>query len=205
MPDSTSQFESVWGEYPAADPNLEQITREFKKNKVKKILDLGCGAGRNSIYLAKRGFALNGIDISKEGIELTKEKFRKKGLKGRFKIASCYKRLPYQDDYFDAVISIQVIHHATEKKIKRCINEIKRVLKKGGFLFLTVTKNKKGGRATKIKQVGRRTYVMLDGPEKGIPHYIFNKSLLKKFLKDFHMPIVRLDKTNHYILLATLK
>ena len=42
------------------------IEKEIKHNKATKILDIGCGTGRHSIELAKRGYSIVGIDLSEE-------------------------------------------------------------------------------------------------------------------------------------------
>lgn len=46
----------------------------FEQAKCKNVLDLGYGTGRNTIYLASRGFSVSACDISNTGIELTKSK-----------------------------------------------------------------------------------------------------------------------------------
>ncbi len=53
---------------------------------------------------------------------------------------SMTEKLPYEDAFFDAVVSVQVIHHADIATIRQVVREIGRVLKRGGFLFVTVPK-----------------------------------------------------------------
>lgn len=85
---------------------MPKIVKIFKKHNVEKILDLGCGSGRHTVYLAKKGFKVYGFDISTEGIKLTKNWLKENNLKANLKIGSIYKKLPYKDNFFDAVISI---------------------------------------------------------------------------------------------------
>jgi len=47
-----------------------------------------------------------------------------------------YEPLPYADGFFDAVVSVQVIHHARIAAIRRLVDEITRVLKPGGLVFV---------------------------------------------------------------------
>jgi len=112
----------------------------FKKRGVKRILDLGCGTGRHVVYLAKNGFDVYGYDIAEERIRQTKEWLKEEGLKANFKIGSIYERLPYKDDFFDAVISTHTIHHGKIENIKKAIKEIERVLKPGGIIFINLRK-----------------------------------------------------------------
>lgn len=53
---------------------LEELFKKYSKIPIKKILDLGCGTGLHDIELSKRGYAVTGIDLSKEMIEIAKEK-----------------------------------------------------------------------------------------------------------------------------------
>ena len=51
-------------------PKIRRAAGVFKKKGYKKILDLGCGTGKHSIFLAKRGFSVYATDISPSGIEI---------------------------------------------------------------------------------------------------------------------------------------
>lgn len=46
------------------------VTLLKKMNKQMRVLDLGCGAGRHQVYMAKQGFEAHGIDISETGLSL---------------------------------------------------------------------------------------------------------------------------------------
>ena len=186
-------------------PEIARVLKLMREQKVKKVLDLGCGTGRHTVLLARSGFEVFGLDNAPSGLKQCKEWLKEVGVKAKLVEASCYERLPYKDNFFDALISVQVIHHARLKEIKRCIKEIERVVKPGGVVFITVTKNKMKGRASKVKVIAPRTYVMLDGFEKGVPHYIYNKKLLREYFSNFKILDITLDDTNHYCLLALKK
>ncbi len=185
--------------------DMKDILRFLKKNKVKKVLDLGCGTGRHTVMLAKAGFDVYANDVSKEGIRQTRKWLKDKNLKANIKHASCYKKFPYKDDFFDAVISIQVVHHNFHDKVKYCISEIERVLKPGGLAFITVTASKYKRRATKFKMPEPRTYIPLDGDEKGLPHFVYTKALIREDFKNFKILDIHKDKREHYCLLGELK
>jgi len=91
--------------------NIPRIAKLFKKKGVKRILDLGCGSGRHTVYFAKNGFDVYGIDVAPSGIKMTKKWLKKENLKANLKVGNIYKKLPYKDNFFDAVISTQTIHH----------------------------------------------------------------------------------------------
>ncbi|MEA3430567.1 MAG: class I SAM-dependent methyltransferase [Nanoarchaeota archaeon] len=177
----------------------------MKKEGVKTVLDLGSGSGRHTILLANEGFDVYAVDNSESGLKQTRKWLKELKLKAVVKNASCYREFPYKNNFFDAVISVQVIHHAKLEDIIKCIKEIERVLKPGGIIFVTVTRNKMKGRASKVKLIAPRTYVMLDGPEKGVPHYIYTKALLKKYFNNFKILDIFIDAHNHYCILGKLK
>ncbi|HSW68149.1 MAG TPA: methyltransferase domain-containing protein, partial [Bacteroidales bacterium] len=60
------------------------IEKELKFNKLAKIIDIGCGTGRHSIELAKRGYTVTGIDLSQSLLNKAKEKALINGVKVDF-------------------------------------------------------------------------------------------------------------------------
>ncbi len=160
--------------------DMEKIVEVFKDHTVKKVLDLGCGSGRHLIYLAERSFEVYGIDLAETGIKIAKEWLEEKDLQANLKIGSVYKKLPFEDNFFDAVISVRVIHHARVEDIRKVIKEIQRVMKPRGLIFMTVRKRIPKKRRLKFETLDSRTYIPTEGDEKGLIHYLFDKRLLRK-------------------------
>lgn len=160
--------------------DMEKIVEVFKDHTVKKVLDLGCGSGRHRIYLAERSFEVYGIDLAETGIKIAKEWLEEKDLQANLKIGSVYKKLPFEDNFFDAVISVRVIHHARVEDIRKVIKEIQRVMKPRGLIFMTVRKRIPKKRRLKFETLDSRTYIPTEGDEKGLIHYLFDKRLLRK-------------------------
>lgn len=186
------KWEKVYKEYKHYGASLEylpDIVKIFRRHKIKRALDVGCGGGKHSFYLAKNSFEVYGIDLSEEAIKTARSEFKKQGYRGQFKVCSFAKKFPYKNNFFEAVISIRALNHGAEKEIDNCISEMERVLKPGGLIFVTVQKVnasrfKKTINSLPVKMVSQHSYLPLAGPEKGIAHYIFNKdSLFKKFKK----------------------
>lgn len=133
-----------WGKYPPEE--LVRFTsRNFyqvKNRKKVKILDLGCGPGAASWYLAREGFSVCGIDGSPTAIELAKRRFIKEKLSGEFKVGDIIK-INYPNDSFSGVVDICSIQHNALKNIELILMEIYRVLKVGGSFFgLMIAKDK---------------------------------------------------------------
>ena len=80
------------------------IEKELDWNKSLKILDVGCGTGRHSIELAKRGYSITGIDLSESQLKRAKEKAAAEKLKIVFERHDA-RNLPFHSE-FDAAIMI---------------------------------------------------------------------------------------------------
>ena len=96
-------------------------------------LEVGCGTGEGLLMLKeKTNGTIVGIDISEEMLKRAKEKLN--GRNVNLKKANV-ESIPYNDETFDVVMSTESFHHYVNPK--RAINEMKRVLKKGGDLIIT--------------------------------------------------------------------
>lgn len=192
-------------DYTSPVNKIPKLVKLFKKYNVKRVLDLGCGGGEHILLLANKNFDVYGIDISKEGIKIARKRLKAKGHKVHLKIGSIYEKLPYKNNFFNAVISLRTIHHARARKIRFLIEEIKRILKPGGLIFITVPKvNISKKPKIPIKLIEPRTYLNLGGEEKGVTHYTYNKELLKKHFKNFKILKLHVNSNNYYCLLGVL-
>lgn len=107
----------------------------FKGTDKTRVLDAGCGVGFFSRFYARKGFELHAIDISEKAVMITKKSFEVFGLKGTIKIASV-ESIPYEDNYFDYIVSNGVIHHTVDTE--KAVEEFYRVLKPGGLASVCV-------------------------------------------------------------------
>ena len=113
-------------EYRIIEPYIHRLA------KGSRILDGGCGLGGWTIFLANLGFETIGIDISENTIQRLMERFPEM----RFSTGDI-RHLPFDDSYFDAYLSWGTFEHF-ESGLDLCFQEASRVLKKGGYLFLSV-------------------------------------------------------------------
>jgi 2-polyprenyl-3-methyl-5-hydroxy-6-metoxy-1,4-benzoquinol methylase len=138
---------SFWEKYYQETP-LEKIpwqktqanyfTEVIELGKVNpcSALDLGCGTGAKSIYLAKRGFKVTGIDISKTTIKYAKENARKAKVKIEFMVADATDLSFLGDKKFDFVLDWANLHGIPKNKRKEYVSEIIDYTKKGGKFLL---------------------------------------------------------------------
>jgi SAM-dependent methyltransferase len=107
---------------------LDTILILLKKNRCKRILEVGVGSGRLMLALRSTGYEVEGIDISPVSAKLTGAK-----------VASATD-IPYPEKSFDCVIAVSIIEHITKAEGRVFISEANRVLQSGGTYFL-VTPN----------------------------------------------------------------
>ena len=185
------------------DEGVVALIPLLKERNTEKILDFGSGSGRHIIYLTNKGFKMSGFDSSESGNILTKGWLKHENLQADITLGDMRKKLPYSNNYFDGIISIRVMHHSEKKYISQLIHEFERLLKKGGVLFITVPSLMNQGE--KYKKLEERTYVPLDGEEKGLPHHFFTKSELRESFSNFDILDIHIDSIHHYCLTGVKK
>ena len=105
----------------------------MEQRRFTKVLDVGCGYGRDCIYLARKGLDVMGIDISVEALKLARDWVESEGLN----IGLIYMDIinnGFEDLCFDTVIMFNTFHFMLEKVRKRTASEIYRILRDGGVL-----------------------------------------------------------------------
>jgi len=179
--------------------DLNQIIEIFKQEKVKTILDLGCGSGTYIEPLIKEGFIFYGIDISDIAIESAKKSIKKKNIRAFLKVGSIFNPLPFDDNIFDSIISIRSIYHGTIEQIRMTIQEIERVLRPGGFIFITFRRKKSKKNRLATKKIAPRTYIPLVGNEKELVHYFFTPKIIESEFRRFSNIEFSKNKEYYYL------
>lgn len=132
-----------------------------------KILDAGCGGGRNLVYFLRSGFRVFGIDRNAAAIEHVRELAQMLAPNippENFQIAAV-EELPFPDKYFDVVISSAVLHFADdERHFDQMLREMRRVLKPTGLLFARLASTI--GIEDKLVKIAERRYLLPDGSER---------------------------------------
>ena len=180
--------------------DIPGLAERLKERGAKTVLDLGSGTGRHVIYFAERGFDVYGIDNAETGLQMTRDWLKDKSLTADLKLADITQPLPYDSDFFDAVVSVQVIHHARLATIQQMIAELERVIKPNGLVFATVPTLK--DQAENFEQIEPNTFVPLDGIEKGLPHHYFSEEELRACFSGFDVLDIHVDTVKHFCLLG---
>jgi SAM-dependent methyltransferase len=150
------------------------------------VVDLGCGNGRNLIFLAKEfGVSGFGVDISSEAIRQANENSKTIGLDLQFKTASIVEPLPVENESQTLVLDMMVSHVLTGAERERLIDEIYRVLMPGGMLLFKTFLLDEDENAKRLlsdfpgEEAG--TYIH---PEFKVAEHVFTESEINELLKD---------------------
>jgi SAM-dependent methyltransferase len=162
---------------PLGEPFIQEI------NAGETVLDLGCGAGRHLVQMARAGLAVVGSDISPVGLNLAREWLHSEGCYADL-IAHQMTVLPFSSDSLGGVISINVLNHGTVADASAAFNEVYRVLKPGRpFFFVIIGRN--DARYGEGDEIEPHTFIPQLGIEAGVPHHYFAKDEIKQLLKPF--------------------
>lgn len=145
--DLENRFDSFWTDEERVrqcflEPEQWFVEWAHKLNpKGLKVLDLGCGNGRNAIALAKMGAIVKGIDVSSVALELLQNRAKNENVEVETFMGNM-NRLPFPDRTFDMAICYNAIFNTSLKSIKESIKETRRVLKKNGIFLVTFRSTK---------------------------------------------------------------
>ena len=171
-------------------PLVRRAARLFRERGYRRILDLACGTGRHSLYLAKQGFAVYATDAAGTGIEITQQKAAVAGLDVRCSVHDM-REAPFNDAFFDAVICTWSIHHGRLADIVRNVAEVYRILRPGGTAVIDVpsvmTWDCGHGR-----EIEPGTYIEVNEEERDVPHHYFTRQEVLRLFARFPRVRVRL-------------
>jgi len=146
-----------------------------------KVLDVGCGVGRNLVYLLQNGFEVHAVDPNPEAIEAVRQLsavLAPCNPSNNFTVALA-ESLPYGTASFDLVICSAVLHFARDNDhFDSMLRSIWRVLKPGGYLFARLASNI--GIEGLILPTGNGRYFLPDGSER----YLVNEQTLLKYTQE---------------------
>jgi SAM-dependent methyltransferase len=146
---------------------LDQILKG-RFTKQMKILDAGCGEGRNAIYFINQGYQIFGIDPNEVAVQYCR--FLSKSLNStfdthRFQLGKL-EEIPFHAEAFDAVICSAVLHFAeNDDNFWEMIREIHRILKPGGIFWFRMTTGF-GGIVEQSQALENGKFLLPDGSER---------------------------------------
>ena len=129
-----------------------------------RVLDAGCGSGRNLVYLLREGYELFGVDASAEAVASVRKMagLLADGLPNENFQVAAIEAMPFPDAFADVVVCNSVLHFARdEAHFDAMVRGLWRVLRPGGMLFCRLGSTI----GMQFETVGRRVFRMPDGQE----------------------------------------
>jgi len=127
-----------WGS--KVDRQLDEII-SYCSNK-RSALDLGCGIGANSRYLARQGFNVTSVDFNNDLIDKFKDILRSDNFSQNIKILTENIEKFYPAGKYDLILALSVLHFFRMESISSIISRLKESIEKGGIIFIRVFSNK---------------------------------------------------------------
>jgi SAM-dependent methyltransferase len=136
--------------------DLDPVEREILERHIKpdgRVLDIGCGAGREALGLARAGFRVVGIDIAPRMIEAARANAQQEGLAVTFRVQSVTE-LDEPPDSFDGAYWAGSYHHIPGRALRiETLRRIMRALTRDGALVLMVVYREKRGLLSRSRLV----------------------------------------------------
>jgi SAM-dependent methyltransferase len=112
-------------------PYLPSIPAWLNERKVETVLDLGCGSGWLSIFLARQGFKVTGLDVAEHAIDLARQWADQESLNIKFEVGDIAK-MEYPTGSFNAIVANSIFEHFTYELAEVTIKRLKTILSPGG-------------------------------------------------------------------------
>lgn len=164
----------------------------------KNVLDIGCGTGRNSNYLAERGNNVIGIEISKTALNIAKNRASELGLNVDYRLGDIGEPYDIKDGSIDVALDVTSSNSLNEEGREIYLKEVDRVLKNGGYFFVRAL-CKDGNKNVKnlLKQSPGREYDTYIIKEIGLTERVFSRDDFTKMYGKY-FKILSLEKKTSY-------
>jgi SAM-dependent methyltransferase len=147
MASSGNWFDQAYRGIPPWDIGRPQpgIVRLAQRGEIRgRVLDIGCGTGENTLFLAGRGLEVVGIDAAPTAIGKARAKTKERGITARFEVADAL-NLPAAADPFDSVIDMGLFHVFPDEARERYRESLARVLRPSGTYFMMCFSDRQPG------------------------------------------------------------
>jgi len=173
-----------WKEWPPS-PGVVAMADLLEAEGGRRVLDIGCGVGRHTIYLAARGFEVSATDNAPAAISACKNSLQDAGLVASV-VEADMTDFAFPDSYFHGVVASHVIHHTDRATLKRVIDLISDKLAPGGVLAWATPTTRHCG-CGRGREVEPGTWVNEEHPEGPIPHHYCSEQEVRELLSTYEI------------------
>jgi SAM-dependent methyltransferase len=163
-------------------PYLATIPEKLSDFGARRVLDLGCGSGWLSIFLARQGFYVSGMDVAAHAIELARQWAEQEGHEIQLDTGDIAD-LPYPDGSFEAVVANSIFEHLTADLTRTTLHRLKSILVPGGTFFGCF--DKVGTGPGEYYSLNDGTHVYTDKGRRGMLLRYYNDDELSELFSDW--------------------
>lgn len=152
---SSGSYRTEW-DYAQASQELVSFVATADLPRGSRALDVGCGAGREAIFLATCGYSVTGVDFSPAAIRIARQRAAAEAAKVDWQVADVL-NLPLDAKSVDFINDRGCFHVIQRRHRHQFASEIARVLKPGGRMLLrgSVRSSRGGFAALTAEEIGR--------------------------------------------------
>lgn len=201
--DNVNFWERAWGGVKTAYtqmpelPYLPLIPETLEERGHKSVLDLGCGSGWLSIFLARHGFKVTGIDISQHAITLGKNWAEKESLDIDF-VPCDIATIPFEEGRFESIVANSIFEHFPLEASRGIFKILKSIIKPGGTFIACF--DEVGMGAGEYFKLEDDTHVYTDKARKGMLLRNYSNEELKELYDGWTVEsITPLDSGSRFV------
>ncbi len=165
---------------------VKRTAERIRDKKVRSILDIGCGAGRDTLYFADLNYKVTALDLSAKALSLFQEIPKNVEF-----ICDDIKNVNFAADSFDLVYANLTLHYFDNQTTKRVIANITQSLTSGGVLTFLC-------KSTKDPLYGVGTRVEDNVYDDRYRHHFFDNNYIKELLTDYNVELVQESEGFYY-------
>lgn len=165
------------------DDSVIELARNLDKSRIRAVLDLGCGIGRHSLYLAEQGYRIIAVDSSSSALAVLREQAGRRSIRIEI-IEGDYLQDLFPSESFDMVLSYNVIYHGTRDTFRDALHLVHKWLRPGGLFFFTCP-TRRDGKYGNGEQVAPNAYKPLNSIHPGDIHYFADDADISDLLDKF--------------------
>ena len=195
-----------WAERPPV-PEVVEMADRLESEGRSRVLDIGCGLGRHTVYLAARGFTVTAVDNAPAALSACRENLKQAGLQATV-LPMEMTELSFPGGSFDGAISTQVIHHARRAVIAAIIDRITELVSPHGY-FVWAMPTPEHFDCGKGEEVEPGTWVDPNHREGPVPHHFCTREEVYDLLHAYEIISLRKEDTregemlrSHWLVLA---
>ncbi|SPJ15970.1 Methyltransferase domain protein [Syntrophobacter sp. SbD2] len=180
-------------EWLKPESEVKEIAELLRTIGASEAMNLGCGTGRHSLFLASLGYSVFAIEGSASAVNFARLLARRQMRPIHF-VTGLMTDLPCADESFDYLLAWNVIYQGNQGVIRKSLSEIHRVLRPGG-IFQGTMLSKKNRLFGQVQKAAAEAFVFEKEPDKRYPHFYCNQTELAALLDP--MELLRVNDLEH--------